>query len=212
MEFGEKSGNAVAIDSRRALTALHSSVAIGTDLSVRTQHGNLRMVKVVFCLFVEQDVDIAVIELDTTEPNFEIYVSVARRRVFLGQNMTIFGMKKNNHDELGFYRADCQANYIDPNESSAIIQSDYTGHDGLSGAGVITVIEDGQHHLVGIHVASGDNTSVPPHQEKKKRTVQMLSEDMDSLTSDLNGHRSHTLICEAFRVNGLHTFLFKTGG
>lgn len=44
----------------------------------------------------------------------------------------------------------------------------YTCHDGLSGAGVIATVEGGKYHVVGVHVASHDDTEAPPLLLKKR--------------------------------------------
>ena len=207
MNIGESTGNAVAIDSKRALTALHVDVKINTILTLRTMNGHKLNARVVFCAFSEHEFDIAVVELLPGEADFLHFVELARRPVIIGQYMTILGMKKNIHDDLGYYRATCQANFIDPSENSAIIQSDYTSHKGLSGAGIFVIIEDGQYHLVGVHVASHDETSAPPNKLQKNRTKKQLGDSVDSLSDDIHGHRAFTMICEAYRVPDLKSFL-----
>ena len=204
MHYGELSGNAIAISPRRALTALHATVAVGTAVSLRTSKGAHHNARVVYCSYSPLEYDIAVIESNEDQPDFKKTIDVARHPVTLGQKLRIIGLKNINNETCD-YLADCQVNVI--HDSSSIIESDYTSHDGLSGAGIITVFEGDAYHLVGIHVASHDSTSEPPTKKKEKRTPQELGKDVDSLSDDLHGHRAYTLICEAIRVPGLIEFL-----
>jgi hypothetical protein len=197
----------VAITPRRALTALHTNVTIGTEVGLRTTRGIERFGTVVFCSFRPFEVDIAVVELAMGEADFEHTIEIAQHPVRIGQEIRILGLKKNRHDEIGPYFARCEVNYIDPSVESSIIESDYTSHDGLSGAGIITIVEGSRYHVIGVHVASHDETVAPPNQKKPKRTLKETGEDLDSISSGLRGHRAYTMICEAIQVVGLHEFL-----
>ncbi len=189
------------------MTALHANVSVGTEVLLRGKGGTTRSTTVVFSEFVLKIVDIAVLELDKDEPDFDYYIELAQNLVSVLDKITIIGLKPDEHDELGIYSAHCQVNFIQPSKDSTIFESDYTSTAGLSGAGIVTVVEHGQFHLVGVHVAAHDDTEEPPNKKNKKATVKMLSDDVDSLSNGLHGHRARTLICEALRAKHLVGFL-----
>lgn len=91
----------------------------------------------------------------------------------------------------------------------------YTCHDGLSGAGVIATVEGGKYHVVGVHVASHDDTEAPPPIKRQKggvvATADSVSESNQSLSDSIHGHTSYALICEVKRVVGIDAAILNLG-
>lgn len=69
----------------------------------------------------------------------------------------------------------------------------------------MTKAEDGIISVVGVHVASHDDTRrTSPKKGEKKHS---LSDFEASVRSDLHGHSSYCLVCEIARVPQLVSFL-----
>ena len=184
--------------------APHSNLAIDTMLEVVNVKGQKRKAKVVFCSFSIREVDIAVLEILSEESDFTNFIEIAKKPVYLGQKMMIVGLEKDRHDENCLFVSECMVNSL---IGMSIIKSDYINYDGLSGAALITIFEGNTYHLVGVHSCSDDNTSALKIGTKKIITTKELQENVESISDDLHGNRSHTLICEVIRVEGLSSFL-----
>ena len=77
---------------------------------------------------------------------------------------------------------------------SAMIRSDYTSFDGLSGAGVVTKVVGGECKVVGVHVASHDRTVPHPPVKKARRdssaaSIESVNLACESLASNIHGHQ-----------------------
>ena len=69
-------GNAVAISAVRALTSLHGIIPLGSAVTLKDIHGCSFNATVGFAEFAKDDVDIAVLELDTSGPSFQTWTPV----------------------------------------------------------------------------------------------------------------------------------------
>jgi hypothetical protein len=198
---GKYHGNAVAITSTKALTALHGMSTIGADAKLVDYNGQERKVKVIFEAFVELEVDIAVVELEAGEIEFSVFIPVCSERVRLLQPIVVIGMKPGISDDSSVYAARGEVSFIET--TVPLFHSTYACHDGLSGAGVIVAVEGGSFHVVGVHVAAHDDTVRPPPIKKKKGGVacaDSVSKNSDSTSNSIHGHTAYTLICEVKRV------------
>jgi hypothetical protein len=206
-------GHAVAISNNLALTCFHRDCAIDTIVTLRsTEDGEEMTGKVVFCEFVADAVDIAVIRIDAGFL-FTSYVDVSVKPLTLLDEIYIIGLKTVSNDALEKAVFKCEVNSIEKfSPFSSLFQSSYISFDGLSGAGVVTKMENGTCKVVGVHVASHYSTKAVSDDERDKnnetsgsyKSVQKLA---PSICSELHGHGSYNLMCEISRVTSLVDFL-----
>ena len=205
IHFDTFRGNAVAVTETKALTALHGKCSVGDEVTLVDSSGRKRRATVIYSQFAELQVDIAVVEVCAGENVFSIFIPVCAEQVHLLQQIFIIGMKPDLSDrESSMYASSGQVTYIEP--SVPLFRSAYSCQDGLSGAGVIATVEGGKYHVVGVHVASHDDTKAPPPIKKKKGGVasaDSVSESNQSLSDSIHGHTSFSLICEVKRVVGI---------
>jgi hypothetical protein len=200
IHFGDYRGNAVAVTSTKALTALHGKSIRGDDVELIDCQGKKRNARVIFSAFVALQVDIAVVELCNDETPFAVFIPICDKPVRLLQSIIVVGVKSGLSDTgSSVYASHGEVTFIEP--SGTLFQSTYACHDGLSGAGVIVAIEGGMFHVVGVHVASHDYTESPPPIKKVKgcATAESVSNSSRSLASSIHGH----LICEVRRVHDI---------
>ena len=208
-------GNAVAISPTLALSALHGIVEIGHDITLRTRSGVPLRGKVILNVFEPDLVDIAVIELvdSTTFPHFTPVLG--SRSLTLFDYIYIIGYKIDDRDTAMEAVFDSKVHIIEPFERSALFQSSYVGFDSLSGAGVVVKQDGDGFKVVGVHVASHDNTKeVPPVKAAKDSDSaewESVSVALASIKSNIHGHSSYTIICEIARVPSLIEFLRQRG-
>ena len=202
IHFDTFRGNAVAVTETKALTALHGKCSVGDEVTLVDSSGRKRRATVIYSQFAELQVDIAVVEVCAGENVFSIFIPVCAEQVHLLQQIIIIGMKPDLSDrESSMYASSGQVTYIEP--SVPLFRSAYPG---LSGAGVIATVEGGKYHVVGVHVASHDDTKAPPPIKKKKGGVasaDSVSESNQSLSDSIHGRTSFSLICEVKRVVGI---------
>jgi hypothetical protein len=91
---------------------------------------------------------------------------------------------------------------------STLCWADYasTTIDGLSGAGIVIALEDGQYRTAGVHIGTHDDTEAPPPIKRMKgggTDADSVSESIDSLARSIHGHTAVCLICDVVRVEGL---------
>jgi hypothetical protein len=205
IHLGDHRGNAVAITATKALTALHGKCSVGDKVKLVDSSGQDRNATVSYSQFVENEVDIAVVEVDAGEKEFSFFIPVCAKPVYLLQEVIVIARKSClSNRESSIYASIGRVTFIEP--SAPLFQSAYTCHDGLSGAGVIATVEGGKYHVVGVHVASHDNTVTPPPIKKKKGGVacaDSVTESSLSLSESIHGHTSFALICEVNRVVGI---------
>lgn len=213
IHLGDYCGNAVAITATKALTALHGKCSVGDIVTLVGVSGQSRSATVIYSQFVENEVDIAVVELDACEKKFSLFIPVCANPVHLLQEIIVIGLKPTLSDrESSMYASVGRVTFIEP--SAPLFQSAYTSNDGLSGAGVITTVEGGEYHVVGVHVASHDDTQAPPPIKKKRGGVasaDSVSESNQSLSDSIHGHSSFVLICEVKRVHGIDAAILNLG-
>lgn len=201
INVGNYRGNAVAVTSTKALTALHGKSGAGDDVELIDGTGQKRRATVIFSKFVELQVDIAVVELCDGEDVFPVCIPISTHSARLLQPIIVVGITSGLDDTATVYAAQGQVTLIEP--TGALFRSTYACHDGLSRAGVIVAIEDGTFHVVGVHVASHDNTEAPPPIKKMKSSAasaDSVSENTQSLASSIHGHTAYCLICDITRV------------
>ncbi len=206
LHYGASRGNAVAVTSTKALCALHDSCPLGECVSLVDSHGHSRNAKVTFARYEENLVDIALLELQPDQPPFNTFVAIATAPVKLLQEIYVFGRTPEPASGETIAISDkCYVNSI--HRSGALFRSNYTGYDGLSGAGIIVVERiNNQFLLAGVHIGTDDDMEKPPPIKKKKGNVadaESVSASSDSLATSLHGHTAYCLVCEIQRVPDL---------
>jgi hypothetical protein len=223
LHIGESSGNALAISSGMALTALHGHHHVGDKAVLVDCHGTRFSGIVKFCIFEEHLVDIAVIVLDHGA-SFLVYCEIERERVTNMQKLTVVGRTRTSHDNIMLHTITCEVTAIELDEGSCLFRTYFPSERGLSGSGVITARHGDTFRVVGVHIGTQDDTVPPPEIEsassisqpsrKKKKTADILasfsdsvSNNSSSLAGSIHGHTAWCLICEAARVEGLLEFV-----
>jgi len=208
-------GNAVAISPTLALSALHGIVGNGHDITLRTRSGAPLRGKVILNVFEPDLVDIAVIELADSETFPHFIPVLGSRSVCLLENIYIVGYMYDSRDNAMESVFSSTVHTIEPFERSALFLSSYVSFDSLSGAGVVVKNDGDGLRVVGVHVASHDKTAAHPPVKKAKRSdsaeFESVSVDLASLSSNIHGHSSYTIICEIARVPSLIKFLRQRG-
>jgi hypothetical protein len=223
LHIGESSGNAIAISSGMALTALHGHHHVGDKAVLVDCHGTRFPGIVKFCTFEECLVDIAVIVLDHGA-SFPVYCEIERERVKNMQKLTVVGRTRTSHDNIMFHTITCEVTAIESDEGSCLFRTFFPCERGMLGSGVITAQHGDTFRVVGVHIGTQDDTVPPPEIEsagsicqpsrKKKKTADNIlvassdsvSNNSSSLAGSIHGHTAWCLICEAARVEGLLDF------
>lgn len=208
-------GNAVAISRTLALTAVHDKGKIGDTVTLRTKQGVILPGVIVFYAYTKDLIDIAVVEL-TSSDEFSCNLSVNFEELRIAQQIFVVGLKVGAFDESMQVVHPCYVNAIERATGSAMFQSNYTSFDGLSGAGVVTKVVGNTYKVVGVHVASHDDTIKHPPVKKARKestaaSVTSVNLACESLASNIHGHHAFCLICEVARVADLVQFLRDRG-
>lgn len=207
-------GNAVAISSTLALTALHGYVKVGHAVTLHTSSGVKLKGTVVLDVYEAEAVDISVIAL--TEGEFPCYTPVAIQPVTLLEVVYVAGLQVDARDDVTKAVFQSQVNVIQQGENSALFRSSYVSFDSLSGAGVVVKRVGNAIRVIGVHVASHDNTTTTPPVTEAKETagsadLESVNSAVTSLSSNIHGHFAYTMICEIARVPSLIEFLKEKG-
>lgn len=204
----DATGNAVAISALRALTSLHGIIPVGSAVTFRDIHGCSFNATVGFAEFAKDNVDIAVLELDPSGPTFQTWTPVTLTPVRLTQEISVVGLQETMHGETEILVEICTVRCIERRAGSTLFQSTYySALRFLSGAGVVTVVKDGWHNVVGVHIASHHKTEGIIDHGMKATVARLAEEDMKSITSELHGHTAYCLICEVQCVSTLVDYL-----
>jgi hypothetical protein len=206
LHYKDSRGNAIAITSSKALSALHNCCAVGELVTLIDSHGHSRIALVKFAKCEEMLVDIALLELQVDQRPFSSFVPIATAPVKLLQRLYVIGRVPSlTADETIPVTASCEVNSI--HFRGTLFRSNYTGYDGLSGAGIVVVERiNNQYRLAGVHVATHDDTESPPPIKKLKSSAadaDSASASNDSLAKSIHGHTAYCLICEICRVSEL---------
>jgi hypothetical protein len=205
-------GNAVAISPTLCLTALHGKARIGHAIILHSYSGEMFRGTVVKNVFEPELVDIAVIELNTGQ-QFTHFTPVSAYSVRLLDVVYVAGLKVNIRDEAMPAIYESKVNIIEPGENNALFQSSYVSFDSSS----VVVRQVGNDlRVIGVHVASHDNTTATPPVERAKDTEdsaghESVSIALASLSSNIHGHSAYTMICEIARVPELIAFFRERG-
>ncbi len=148
-------------------------------------------------------IDIAVILLDVGS-EFNHFVPSNDRPVVLTQHITVVGLKYPSvGDIVNTYARSTTVDMIEEfGSSSALFQAQYYSFDGCSGAGVVTTTVDNIVKVVGVHVASHEDTTVIVGKRKRH-----LANFEASVQSVIHGHKAYSLVCEIARVPELVALL-----
>jgi hypothetical protein len=203
--------NCVAISEKLALCSLHAKIRKGVKACVITATGQKLQAKVVFNRFEDNKVDISVLELDTEV--FSNFIPIHGQKVGELDDIFVIGMKLQD-DKSEDFSAQGQVNTV--RHESSIFESSYPGCAGLSGAHVVTVIEQGQLRVVGIHVAvhgdsaeDSDEESISSEQASQPATRRQSCDGLTTLSQASHGRSTYATICDVARVPDLLTFLDK---
>jgi hypothetical protein len=195
----------VAISNKRALTALHGRVPVNTPVTITTRNGTKIIGRVEFERFEKNMVDVAVIVLGSSTV-FNDFMPYSDQPVRLAQPIAVIGLRYSSFcDTVGTYAQISAVESIENlGDNSALFQAQYYNFDGCSGTGVITAAVGNVLRVVGVHVASHDDTTLGGPRGKKKRTISDLKA---SVVSAIHGHTSYSLVCEIARVPDLLALL-----
>lgn len=201
------SASGVAISSKRALTALHGKIPLHTPVDVTTRNGKKMSGKVEFERFEENLVDVAVIKLEATS-EFDHYIAHCDEPVKLDQPLKVVGLKYATiGDSVSHYvRRTCVEMIEEFCETSALFQAQYYSLDGCSGTGVVTAVYGKALKVVGVHVASNEDSTLlsPDGKPTKKRSFARFEA---SIASAIHGHKAYSLVCDIARVPDLMALL-----
>jgi len=203
-------GNCVAISEKLALCALHSGGNVGTNVTVTTDGGKKLKAKIVFNRYESGVVDISVLELEK-DFKFENFIATHHTPLGLLEKIYVFGRKLEN-DRPENFSAGGEVNCVV--ENCSIVQSNYPGCKGLSGAPVVTVIENNELRVVGVHVGvhgeSADLTAGSDDDELNEPATRAdVSDAISTLSHASHGLSTYAMICDLARVRPLMTFLKK---
>jgi hypothetical protein len=196
----------VAISRKRAVTALHGCFQLGTQVKVITRNGTVLFGRVEFEEFAPDMVDIATIALED-EFEFTHFIECSFERVQLLQKLVVIGLKYGSCGDAVFpYARSTSVEMIEEvGDDSALFQASYYSFDGCSGAGVVTKVVNSIPKLIGVHVASHeDSSSTGAVKRKRKATFANFEAD---IRSEIHGHKAYSLVCEIARVPSLTTLL-----
>ena len=199
------SASAVAVSKKRALTALHGKIPLNSPVQVTTRNGVHFSGIVEFERFEKNMVDIAVILLDVGS-EFNHFIPWIDKPVVLTQHITVVGLKYASvGDIVNIYARSTTVDMIEEfGSSSALFQAQYYSFDGCSGAGVVTTTVNNVVKVVGVHVASHEDTTIVG---KRKRVASHYADFEASVQSVIHGHKSYSLVCEIARVPELVAML-----
>ena len=201
-------GNCVSISPKLALCALHKKFGIGTLITVTTNRGQKLAATIVFSRFKHEAVDIAVLMLDSPH-KFDDFITVHGKPMQELEKMYVFGMKLENNETPQDFSAECQVNTV--RKKGAIIEADYPGHRGLSGAPVVTVVENNALRVVGVHVGTHGESAVIDKGSTENQSQFASRKDVhDALSTfshDNHALSSYAMICDVARVKDLMKFL-----
>jgi hypothetical protein len=88
-----------------------------------------------------------------------------------------------------------------------MIHSSSYSTEGNSGSGVVIADCGSGMRVIGVHVGRHDETTGRKSHKIKKASIKDVIEDIVTINSDLHGHNSYCLICEASRVPNLLNFV-----
>lgn len=201
------SASGVAISEKRALTALHGMVPLNTLVTITTRNGTKISGRVEFERFERDMVDVAVIVLDQdSSAVFNHFMPYSDQPVRLAQPIAVVGLKYASvGDTVNTYARLSSVESIEElGDSSALFHAQYYNFDGCSGTGVITAVVGNVLRVVGVHLASHNNTTLGGPKSKKKRTYSDLEA---SVASAIHGHKAYSLVCDIARVPDLLALL-----
>lgn len=196
------SASAVAISLRRAVTALHGKIPLNSPVQITTRSGVHLSGIVEFERFEKDMVDIAVILLDVGS-EFNHFIPWIEQPVVLTQSITVVGIRyANAGDTVNTYARVTTVDMIEEfGPSSALFQAQYYSFDGCSGAGVVTATVNNIVKVVGVHVASHEDTAKAGKRKRKFANFEA------SVQSVIHGHKAYSLVCEIARVPDLVALL-----
>jgi hypothetical protein len=177
-------------------------------------HGHSRIAVVKFAKYEDMLVDIALLELQVDQQPFSSFVPIAAAPVMLGQKIYVFGriIELRSGETMPVWT---ESQVIAVHPHGTLFRSNYTGYDGLSGAGIVVVERiNNQYRLAGVHVATHDDTESPPPIKKLKSSAadaDSASASNDSLAKSIHGRTAYCLICEICRVSELIQFIVDDG-
>ena len=201
----EAVGHAVAISSKRALSALHGLVKIDEKVKVITNRGVTLTGRVEFAEYTETLVDIAVIILDENI-YFEDFLPWTPRPVNLTQPLVVIGLRaESNSDNFSPCGLTTSVFFISRRLGSSFFLSSYYSFDDCFRPGIVTATINGIISVVGVHIASHkDSRFINAIKMSNKRTRSDLEVN---ITSDIHGRGNYCVICEVARVPDLVSLL-----
>ncbi len=199
-------GNGIAVSPTQALCALHGRCDVDDKVNITTRNGINLMGTITFSRYAQDQVDISVITLDNSSI-FSHYIPVSQVPVTLGKEMMIISMSITSSGEFAPATDISHVRLIET--QGTLFQATYFSSTGMSGAGVVAINTGDRLEVVGVHVASHDNTvAVEPVPKKAKgMSKDKYNRDMMTINSNIHGHGAYSLICEPARIPELLHFL-----
>ena len=198
----------------KLLTALHGIFRKNDKFEIIDRHGISRQGFVKETWYESSKIDIAVIELNAGSTAFRYFMPVNNTPVKLGGKLYVMSRRAvDAPDEYTECVEDCSVTAVIKN--TAIVHSRYYAEAGMSGCGVVATRVGSNFALVGVHVASHDKTvAVEAPVRKRKKGAAVTAEEfhatMMTVNSNIHGHGSYSLICEAARIPELMSMLVQS--
>jgi hypothetical protein len=207
LHFGDHIGNVIAVSETKALSALHGLAKLGDEVTLTDGNGVTRKGSVVFIKFESCKVDIALIELNVGQ-SFPFFVTPCHRPLKLQDRIFVIGVTSSvtGSGDTVIYLNEAKVTGIEKGTDNTLCWADYAAKDGLSGAGIVIALEEGQYRTAGVHIGTHDDTEAPPPIKRMKgggTDADSVSESIDSLARSIHGHTAVCLICDVVRVEGL---------
>lgn len=198
----------------KLLTSLHGYFQEGDLFVILDRRGIARQGFVKRSWYNQSTVDIAVIELVDGSAPFEFHMPVNPTPVRIGLELSVISRRAVDGSDK-YIECLEKSNVNAIIDGTSIFHSTYYAEAGMSGCAVVAVLVGRTFSLTGVHVASHDKTKaveaiVADVQPTKKRrtyggnvTREEFDEAMMTVNSNIHGHGSYCLVCEAARVEGL---------
>lgn len=204
-------GQGIVISPHFLMTALHGSYDVGAPFTIKFITGEVKHGTLYKQWYEADERDISLIKLNKKQSPFQHWLRVLERPIEINEKIGVLSLMPNLKNKLKFAYQETKIFLI---EDTTLCRSQYYAMDGLSGCGAITEVQpDGEVMVVGVHVASHNNTEKPPPVKKVKKSTaadaKSVSASVSSLSGSMHGHSSYCLICIANLVPELMTEIAK---
>jgi hypothetical protein len=185
------------------MTAVHGRFDAGTGFEIISLSNTTRVGVLDMVCYEDNAVDIALLRLKDGEPPFETWLRVATQHAQELDELRFLSLEDNT---IPGFKYSIQPIVIHAvSTETTLAQALYYSADGMSGAPIVTEAQtDGSVHVVGVHIASHDDTVAPPEIKKMKKDAaaeaDSVSDSIESLARSIHGHSSYNMMCIANMV------------